>query len=144
MSAIRAEFSNLVKAEVESMPGRVRRLLRPRNADDIAPGSAVDPTEVDEVEAQIVFVDACRQFASELAVNEMTQRACAEAQQYLDGGRQALLDGLRQAGPDELAYRRSQLDAAIRFSRRFGPEYATVLTKAADVARGPERKAMSA
>jgi hypothetical protein len=145
LSALRTEVSNLVKAEVESMPGRVRRLLRPRPADDIAPGSELDANEVAETEAQIAFVDACRHFASELAVNEMTLRACTELQQYLDNGRQALLDGLRNAGDRDRAYRQSQLDAAVRFCRTiFGPDYAAVLVKAGEVAASPERKAMRA
>jgi hypothetical protein len=141
LAGIRTEVSHIVKAEIESMPGRVRRLLRPRPAEDIAPHSVLDPDEVTETETLVGFVDACRHFASELAVNEMTLRACTEVQQYLDNGRHALLDAVRNAGEADRPYRLSQLDAAIRFcSKIFGHDYAAVLAKAADVAGSAERR----
>lgn len=144
LSAIRAEVSNLVKAEIESMPGRVRRLLRSRPAAEIAPGQILDPLDVAEVETLIGLVDACRHFAGELAINEMTLRAVTEVHQYLDNGRQALLDGLRNAGDRDRAYRQSQIEAAVRFCASiFGHDYAAVLSKAAEVA-GAERKAVPA
>src|SRR5262249_44252918 len=62
LAAIRAEISNLVKWEIESAPGRMRRLLRPRPADEIAAGAALDPDDVAEMEALVVFVDACRKY----------------------------------------------------------------------------------
>ena len=68
------------------MPGRVRRLMRPRPAKEIAPGSALDADEVAEAEALIGFVMACRNYASELAISEITQRTFTELQQYLDTG----------------------------------------------------------
>jgi hypothetical protein len=145
LSAIRAAVSNLVKAEIESMPGRVRRLLRPRPAAEIAPGQILDQLDVAEVETLIGLVDAGRHFASELAINEMTLRAVTEVQQYLDNGRQALLDGLRHAGDRDRAYRQSQVDAAVRFCAGiFGRDYAAVLAKAAEVAAHAERKAATA
>jgi hypothetical protein len=144
LAAIRAAISSLVKSEVESMPGRVRRLLRARSAAEITPGQTLDPQDVAEVETLIGFVDACRHFAGELAINEMTQRAVSEVQQYLDAGRQAMLDGLRNAGDRDRAYRQSQIEAAVRFCAKiFGRDYAAVLSKAAEVASG-ERKAARA
>ena len=68
------------------MPGRVKELLRPRTSNEIAPGSALDPAEVDEVFALIEFVGVCRYFAGELALNEMTQRALSELRDHLDNG----------------------------------------------------------
>jgi hypothetical protein len=70
------------------MPGRVRRLLRPRPSREIRPNSVLDPDEVAEVEALVEFVGICRYFAGELAINEMTQRALTELRQYLDNGTQ--------------------------------------------------------
>ena len=40
LAAIRTETSSVLKTEIESASGRVRRLLRPRPAAEIAPGSA--------------------------------------------------------------------------------------------------------
>ncbi len=99
LSALRGQIADMLRLEIESMPGRVRRLLRPRPAGDISPGSMIDPKEVAETEALVAFVGNCRNFASEFAINEMTQRTCAELQQYLDSGTQGLLEALRQSGP---------------------------------------------
>ena len=82
------------------MPGRVRRLVRPRPSKDISPNAVLDPHEVDETEALIVFVLTCRKYASELAINEVTQRTFNELQHLLDTGTRALLDALRAASPD--------------------------------------------
>ena len=78
LAAQRTQISDLLRTEIESMPGRVRRLLRPRPPREIRPNSALDPNEVTEVEALVEFVGICRYFAGELAINEMTQRALTE------------------------------------------------------------------
>ena len=87
---MRADVSKILTAEIELMPGRVRRLIRPRPAKEIAPGSRLDADEVTETEALIGFVAACRNYASELAVNEVTQRTFNELQQFLDSGTRTL------------------------------------------------------
>ncbi len=145
LAAQRTQISDLLRTEIESMPGRVRRLLRPRPSREIRPNSVLDPAEVAEVEALVEFVGICRYFASELAINEMTQRALRELRQYLDNGTQALLEGLRQAGEPDRAFRQSRVDAAVRFcSKVFGREYAALLGKAAEVAAATEPKAARA
>ena len=145
LSAQRSQISDLLKGEVESMPGRVRRLLRARPSAEIRPNSVLDAGDVAETEALIEFVGSCRHFASELAINEMTQRTFSDLQQYLDSGTRALLDGLRHAGPSDRSFRQSQIDAAVRFcAKAFGQEYASLLGKAAEVAGAAERKALRA
>jgi hypothetical protein len=144
LAAIRTDISNTLKAEIESIPGRVRRLLRPRPASEIASGAVLDASDVTETEAAVEFIGACRIFASELAVSEITQRAHNELQQFLDGGTQTLLDGLRTAGTADRPFRQSQVDAAVRLCAKvFGQEYASLLSKAAEVAAAAnaERKA---
>jgi hypothetical protein len=135
LASVRAQMSELLKSEVESMPGRVRRLLRPRSASDIRPGAVLDMDDVAETEALVDFVGACRNFASELAINEMTQRSYSEAQQYLDSTTRTLIDGLRRAGDGDRPFRMSQVDAAIRFCGKvFGADYAAMMTKSAETA----------
>ncbi len=135
LTAIRADVSNLLKPEIDATPGRVRRLLRPRPAREITPGSVVDSIDLEEVEARVEFVSACRNYAGELALSEVTLRAYSELTQYLETGIKTLLDGLRHAGPPERTFRQSQVDAAIRLCRTlFGNDYAGTLAKAADVA----------
>lgn len=136
------QIAELLRTEIESMPGRVRRLLRPRQTAEIAPNSVLDPDDIAETEALVKFVGACRTFAGELAIIEMTQRTYSELQQYLDAGTRALLDALRNAGPTDRSFRQSQVDAAVRFCGKvFGQHYAALLDKAAEVAGSPERKA---
>jgi hypothetical protein len=141
LAAIRADISNTIKAQIDSAPARVRKLLRPRPASEIRPHSTLDPPDVAEVESMIELVGACRNYASELAISEMTTRAFGELQQYLDTGTQTLLDALRVAGPQDRPFRQSQVDAAVRFCAKiFGREYASLLSKAAEVAAHSERK----
>jgi hypothetical protein len=135
LTAIRTEVSNVLKTEIESTPGRVRRLLRPRPAKDIAPGSLLDSIDVSEVEVLVEFVGACRNYANELAVNEVTMRSYSELQHCLETGTKVLLDTLRHAGDADRPFRQSQVDAAIRFCRTvFGVDYAGLLAKAAEIA----------
>jgi len=132
LAAVRADVSTTIEGRIVTVPGRVHRLLRPRAGGE---GAALERHEVDEVEALIDFVNACRTYAGELAVNEATQRVHSQLQHYLDTGMAPLLDSLRQAGPGERALRQAQVDAAVRFAGKiFGSDYAAVLLKAADVA----------
>ena len=135
LSTLRADVSRILTAEIELMPGRVRRLIRPRPAREIVQGSKIDADEVTETEALIGFVATCRNYASELAINEVTQRTFGELQQFLESGTRTLLDALRGASGGELVFRQSQVDAAVRFCAKvFGQEYASLLAKAAEVA----------
>ncbi len=142
LAAIRSEVSSALKMEIESTPGRVRRLLRPRLAGKPATAARLDPGEVAETEALIELLGACRHYASELAVSEVTLRAYTEVQQYLDTGTRVLVEGLRGAEAADRPFRQSQVDAAVRFCAKiFGAQYAAVLGKAAEVAVNSERKA---
>jgi hypothetical protein len=143
LTALRADVSKVLTGEIELMPGRVRRLIRPRPSKEIVSGSRLDADEVAETEALIGFVAACRNYASELAINEVTQRTFNELQQFLDTGTRTLLDALRVASGGERPFRQSQVDAAVKFCAKvFGQEYASLLAKAAEVAsHDHERKA---
>jgi hypothetical protein len=146
LAGIRNDVSALLKSEIETTPGSVRRLLRPRLNKDIPPGSLLDPLDVEQTEARVAFIGACRHYAAELAISEATMRAHSELTNILETGTKILLESLRQAGDDDRPFRQSQLDAAIRFCRPvFGAEYAGLLAKAAEVAvhgtpPAPERK----
>jgi hypothetical protein len=141
LAAIRSEISDVLTAEIELVPGRVRRLLRPRPSQDIARSAALDADEVAETEAMIAFVGACRNYAGELAASEVTLRTFQEIQHYLDSGTHALLDALRMAGEHDRPFRKSQMDAAIKFcGTSFGKDYASLLVRAAEMADNAERK----
>jgi hypothetical protein len=135
LTAIRAEVSALLKAEIEPTCGRVRRLLRPRPDKEIRPGSVLDKIDVDDAEVLVEIVAACRNYAGELAASEVTMRTYSELQQQLETGSRVLVDSLRQAGEADGPFRQSQVDAAIRFCKiLFGPDYAALIAKAAEVA----------
>ena len=135
LTAIRADVSNVLRTEIEATPAVVRRLLRPLPAREIRPGSLVDSIDVDEAELRVEFVGACRHYAGELALNEVTARAYSELTLYLEAGTKVLLDSVRHAGDADQPFRQSQVEAAIRFCRIiFGPEYAGLLAKAVEVA----------
>ena len=143
LTTIRSEVSHLVGHQLETVPGRMRRLLRPRRPTDMYGGIVLDASEVQETEALIEFASVCRNYASELAINEVTARVYTDLQNYLETGTAPLLDGLRSSEEAHLLFRQSQIDAAVRFAGKvFGPSYASLLAKAAEVAaQGPERKA---
>lgn len=145
LAAIRTAISNGLTSEIESVPGRVRRILRQRPDKDILPSMQVDDGDVTEVAGLIDFVGACRHHASELAINEVTLRAYTDLQQYLETATKALVETLRSCDQRVLHYRRGQAEAGIRLCAiMFGADYASVLTKAADVALSSERKAARA
>lgn len=142
LAALRTQVSDLLKGEIETLPGRVRRLLRPRPTNEITPNSSLDDSDVRDTEAQTEFVNTCRAYASELALSELTARTWSELGQYLDTTTATLVENLRIAGDSDRAFRQSQLDAAVRFCRKvFGEDYAALLLKARDVAVSAERKA---
>ena len=95
LTSIRAEISNALQSEIDSVPGRVRRLLRQRADKDISAGAKVDASEVDETAALIDFVAVCRTYASELAINEVTLRTYSDLQQYVEKSTEALVQSLR-------------------------------------------------
>jgi hypothetical protein len=141
LATLHADIARLLTSEIELMPGRVRRLMRPRPSKEIAANSRLDPHDIEDTEALIVFVLTCRKYASELAINEVTQRSFNELLHLLDSGTRALLDALRSAPAHERMFRLSQLDAAVRFCGKvFGQEYASLLSKAAEVASQAERQ----
>jgi len=135
LAAIRVEISNALKSEIESVPGRVRRLLRQRPDKDISASSRLDQLEIDEAAALIDFVAICRTYASELAINEVTLRTYSDLQQYVEKSTEGLVQSLRGADARVRPFRQMQAQAAIRFcDLLFGHDYATLMSRAAESA----------
>jgi hypothetical protein len=133
VAAIRVDVSNSLASEIESVPGRVRRLLRQRSDKDITATMKVDPGEVEEVVALIGFVAVCRTYASELAINEVTLRTFSDLQQYTEKSTEALVQSLRGGDARVKAFRQMQMNAAIRFCETlFGQDYAATMRRAAE------------
>ena len=141
LTSIRADISDALQSEIDSVPGRVRRLLRQRPDKDIPAGAKVDASEVDETAALIDFVAVCRTYASELAINEVTLRTYSDLQQYVEKSTESLVQSLRGSDSKTRAYRQMQVKAAIRFCEvLFGQDYASLMSRAAENAVTGERK----
>lgn len=145
LTSIRADISNALQSEIDSVPGRVRRILRQRPEKDIPPGARIDATEVQETAALIDFVATCRNYASELAINEVTLRTYSDLQQYVERSTEQLVQSLRAADHKVRTYRQQQVQAAIRFCQvLFGDDYASLMSRAAENAATGERKSSRA
>jgi hypothetical protein len=133
LTAIRAVISNSLQSEIDSVPGRVRRILRQRVDKDISAGLRIDSVEIDEATSLIEFVAVCRNFASELAINEVTLRTYSDLQHYVERSTEALVQSLRGGDAKVRAYRQMQVQAAIRFCEvLFGRDYASLMNRAAE------------
>jgi hypothetical protein len=145
LTTIRADISNSLQSEIESVPGRVRRILRQRADKDIAAAPKIDATEVEEIAAMIDFVAVCRTYASELAINEVTLRTYSDLQHYVERSTESLVQALRGGDTRARAYRQMQARAAIRFCEiLFGHDYASLMSRAAENAVTGERKSTKA
>jgi hypothetical protein len=141
LASIRADISNALQSEIDSVPGRVRRILRQRPDKDIPSGASVDSSEVEETAALIDFVAVCRTYASELAINEVTLRTYSELQHYVERATEALVQSLRGGDARTRTYRQMQISAAVRFCDvLFGHDYASLMSRAAENAATGERK----
>jgi hypothetical protein len=145
LASIRADTSSALQSEIDSVPGRVRRLLRQRTDKDIAAGVPINSDDVDETIAMIEFVAVCRTYASELAINEVTMRTYSDLQHYVEQSTEALVQSLRGSEGKGRAYRQAQAAAAIRFCDvLFGADYASLMSRAAENAVTGERKSSRA
>jgi hypothetical protein len=141
LASIRAEISNSLQSEIESVPGRVRRILRQRADKDVATGPKIDASDVEETAALIDFVAVCRTYASELAINEVTLRTYSDLQHYVEQSTEGLVQPLRGGDTKAHAFRQMQVKAAIRFCEvLFGQDYASLMSRAAENAVTGERK----
>jgi hypothetical protein len=142
LASIRADISNTLQSEIESVPGRVRRILRQRAEKDIPSGARIDFAEVEEVASLIDFVAVCRTYASELAINEVTLRTYSDLQQYVEKATESLVQSLRGGDARVRAYRQMQAEAAVRFcDELFGEEYSALMKRAVENALAAERNA---
>jgi hypothetical protein len=141
LTSIRADISNSLQSEIDSVPGRVRRILRQRADKDISAAAKIDASEVEETAALIDFVAICRTYASELAINEVTLRTFSDLQHYVEQSTEGLVQSLRGGDTKARAYRQIQVKAAIRFCEvLFGQDYASLMSRAAENAVTGERK----
>ncbi|CEJ09913.1 hypothetical protein BN1110_00184 [bacterium YEK0313] len=134
LARMRGTLARQLSAEIDGVPGQIRRLLRAPQRDDVT-HEPISPEAVADVENRLDLLTVCRNAASEIALNEITVRVFGEIQGYLDPRLTQLLEAIRSAPDVDRALKIAQIDAGIRFSARiFGASYAQLLQKAADVA----------
>jgi len=140
MGAARSRMAQVLRPELEELPGRVRRILRAPWYRELDGGGAFDAGEFAAIEAGLDLLVIAKDHAAELALNEATLRVISRLAAFLEASLRPLLDGLRGSVGDDRAFRLQQLEAAVRIARRvLGAEYATLLQKAVDVAAAEVR-----
>jgi hypothetical protein len=140
--ALRSRMAQLLRPEIETLPARVRRVLKSRAPELAGRAEAIDVDEVAAIEAALDILLIAKSNAAELALNEVTLRVFTDLQAFLYEGVNPLLDGMRAMTGEDRAYRLLQLDAAVKIAYRIlGASYATLLSKAVDVAAGERRQA---
>ena len=145
LAAIRADISSALQSEIDSVPGRVRRLLRQRTDKDIAAGASFNSGDVEETTALIEFVAVCRTYASELAINEVTMRTYSDLQHYVEQSTEAWSNRCAAA------MARGEPIARCRWRPPFasatccsGPIMQSLMSRAAENAATGERKSSRA
>jgi hypothetical protein len=104
-----------IRCSLKSMACRAGApLLRQGPDKDVTSANRIDPDEVEETAALIDFVAVCRNYASELAINEVSLRAQTELQHYVEKATETLVESLRTP------IRRSVLSARCKWKPRSG------------------------
>lgn len=139
LAALRVQISGALRSEIDTIPGRVRRLLRQRLDRDLTRGAILDATEVASTAALIELLAACRLYAGELAINEVALRTWSEVTRYVGPATDLLVASLRTPDSRIRRFQEQQVDAAVRFCAiLFSEDYAAVIRRAADNALANE------
>ena len=77
-------FPNSLQSEIESVSGPRAAPAASAARQGHPSGAQLDPIEVEETAALIDFVAVCRNYASELAINEVTMRTYSDLQHYVE------------------------------------------------------------
>ena len=145
LTSIRADISNSLQSEIESVPGRVRRILRQRadkdircRAEDRRVGGRGD-RRPDRLRGGVPHL--CQRTRDQRGHAADLFRPAALRRASTEG----LVQALRGGDPKARAYRQMQVKAAIRFCEvLFGQDYASLMSRAAENAVTGERKASDA
>ena len=136
----RGRMGELLRTQVETLPGRVRWLIKPA-AGDSKSSPAADSQEIEAIELALDILVLAKNHAAEFAMNEVTLRVHTDLQGLLDSGMNPLIEGARNAKGEDRDRRLVQLEAAVRIAAKiFGANYAGLLQKAIEVATGSDKK----
>jgi hypothetical protein len=136
LAAHRRRASEILSAEVETIPGAVRRAMRPRRRE----GERIQPVPEDDVleaEYAVRLMVGLKPYRAELAVNELLGTVASQIEKFVESANEAINHELRTATGAGVDVARSDLDVAVRINAIvFGESYAALLKRSGDVA-GP-------
>lgn len=128
----RRAMSEVVAAQIEPLPGEMRRLLR---GDVRGPSGErrIDATALADVSASAAIFMGARAAADSLAVNDLLARLRRTLEPALEASVERSLDDLRRAEPTDSDFRAAVVEAVVRLSRiLFGESFAETLCRRRD------------
>lgn len=136
LAAHRRRAAEILSAEVQTIPGAVRRAMRPRRRD----GERIQPVPEDDVleaEYAVRLMVGLKPYRAELAVNELLGTVTSQIEKFIESANEAIIHEQRNTTGDGLDVARRDLDIAVRINTIvFGENYAALLKRSGEVA-GP-------
>jgi|GEM_PF-2305397 len=133
LAAMRRRASEILSSEVETIPGAVRRALRPRRRDNQP--TAASAEEVAEAEYSLRLMVGLKPYRAELAVNELLGTVASQVEQFMEAANTSIVQEMRTASGAARDIARRNLDAAVRLNTVvFGDQYAALLKRSGEVA----------
>lgn len=132
LSALRRRASQSLTAELERIPGAVRRVMRSHFRDG---GRDPEPVEEDIREAEYVLglMVALKPYREEVAVNELLATVVGQIENHIEVVSDAILEDLRNSIGAERRTAERDMEIALRLNTIvFGADYAALLRKSAD------------
>ncbi|WP_436640047.1 hypothetical protein [Microbaculum sp. FT89] len=131
----RKRASEILSAEVQTIPGSVRRAMRPRRRDGER-GAASDD-DVQDAEHAVRLMVALKPYRGELAVNELLGTVVGQVETFIEAANAAILHDIRKSSGAALEAARRDLEVAVRINAVvLGETYASLLKRSGDAA-GP-------
>jgi hypothetical protein len=139
LSAQRKRASEILSAEVQTVPGAVRRAMRPRRREGERP-QPVSDDDVEEAVYSVRLMVGLKPYRGELAVNELLGTVTGQVEKFIEATNTAILHELRTASGADLDVARHTLDVAVRINTVvFGEDYAALLKRSGDAGPVPSR-----
>lgn len=131
----RKRASEILSAEVQTIPGAVRRAMRPRRRDGEPAAASQD--DIQDAEHAVRLMVALKPYRGELAVNALLGSVVGQVETFVEAANAAILHDIRKSSGSALAAARRDLDVAVRINTVvFGETYASLLKRSGDAA-GP-------
>jgi hypothetical protein len=144
LGTARKDISDLIAAEIEPLPGLIRRALRVESAAG-GFGGQFDADAADDVEFGIRLLLEARAALDSLALNELVTKLRRQVEQTVEFAAGKLMANLKSDGAGDRADLLLAVDASIRMSAIvFGEEYAAILRKSRDITAVKPGKAATA